>query len=186
MERREKITPDDPSDGARAMSQVMTKLAIPRFVKSARKPNPAVEPGEPYWRWKHRFERENHYSATKPTRSQLAYGEFWQALFALEDEWHWDPVDLPVCIDRFCDALANLLAVNEEQRDRLPPQLKDPSEQRYPSLHERPRPQGASHDRRGIAHTRRGCVRPGQPHGRRAGYPPLVHTAIRRHVIVPC
>lgn len=136
MLRREKIVPGDPSDGSKAMSRVMCKLAIPRFVQSARRPNAVADPGESYWSWKHRF-GVRQLSATEPTRSQLANGPFWKALFALEDEWDWyADVDFLANLDRYLDAVYNLLLVNEEDRENLPPQLQEGAEHLYRSQRE--------------------------------------------------
>ena len=54
------------------------------FVKKARKDNPAVKKGQPYYWWKHRFGPKK-YSATRPKPSQLTTSEFLGAMYDLQD-----------------------------------------------------------------------------------------------------
>lgn len=59
----------------------MTRL---HHVKRARKDNPAVKAGESYY-WFKFFRGPKHYSATRPSRSQLTESPFFSRLYEIQD-----------------------------------------------------------------------------------------------------
>lgn len=54
------------------------------YVKKARKDNPAVKAGEPYYWWKFRYGGKR-YSRTRPTRSQLTQSDKLARIYSCED-----------------------------------------------------------------------------------------------------
>jgi hypothetical protein len=104
----------------------MTKV---HYVKKARKDNPAVKAGEPYWWWQFYKQKTKHYSATKPKNSQLTQSPFWQEMYDIQDEIaacsfnsHDDAVNF---IDDISSRVSDLIDAAQSSLDSLPEQFQD-------------------------------------------------------------
>lgn len=95
------------------------------YVKKARKDNPAVKAGEPYYWWKFRY-GGMRYSATHPKYSQLTQSEFLSTAYALgeniEDELSEDDAQ------EIVDALYDLQDMAQSSLDNMPDALQDSSD----------------------------------------------------------
>ena len=56
------------------------------YVKKARKDNPAVKAGEPYYWWKHAWSAKQ-YSKTRPRPSQLTQSEFMSEYLSMGEDF---------------------------------------------------------------------------------------------------
>lgn len=107
-------------------------MAIPIFVKKARKDNPAVKKGESYFWWKFKFSNK-HYSKTSPTRSQLTQSNFLSQIYNIEDNMakqdfsSMDSDIIQFTINEFVEELQNLLDECQENLDNIPEQLQESS-----------------------------------------------------------
>ena len=96
-------------------------------VKKARKDNPVVKRGEPYFWWKFAFGTKQ-YSKTYPGRSQLTQSNFLSQFYDLQD-------GLNITLENLEDDIANLTSELETLRDEcqdslgnMPEQLQDTSD----------------------------------------------------------
>ena len=103
------------------------------FVQKARKDNPAVKAGEPYYWWKFRYGGK-HYSKTSPTRSQLTQSSFLSQIYDIEDdilgkaEANYevrDASDLDVIREDAVSQLEELKSEVEDNLENIPEQLQD-------------------------------------------------------------
>lgn len=119
-------------------------MARVHHVMKARKDNPVVKKGEPYYWWKFRYGGKL-YSATPPRSSQLTQSEFlggmYAALEALEDfslsieaqkAWESNPHDpsgwkeeLASAIDEAAEEIRRLGEECADRRESMPEQLQD-------------------------------------------------------------
>ncbi|KKN90154.1 hypothetical protein LCGC14_0232700 [marine sediment metagenome] len=95
-------------------------------VKKARKDNPVVKRGEPYYWWKFAF-GPKRFSKTHPRRSQLTQSDFLGQVYDLEDEI--GDLKADSALNDFTDDFAERIrALGEEQADKranMPEQLQD-------------------------------------------------------------
>lgn len=73
-------------------------------VKKARKDNPAVKTGEPYYWWKFR-DGQMHYSATPPRQSQLTSSEYLATFYGLQERIEDLTNDAEATLVDFADTL---------------------------------------------------------------------------------
>jgi hypothetical protein len=85
------------------------------YVKKARKDNPAVKAGEPYYWWKHAWSAKQ-YSKTRPRPSQLTQSEFLSEYLSMGEDFE-EAVNAAVSIGELRDARQELLDRIEELRD---------------------------------------------------------------------
>ncbi len=103
------------------------------YVKSARKDNPVVKAGEPYYWWKFRHGGK-HYSTTRPRPSQLTQSEYLSGIRSLMEQVEdyavrdpatgnfFDPTDLR---DTIVPELETLRETCEESLENMPDSLRD-------------------------------------------------------------
>lgn len=96
------------------------------YVKKARKDNPAVSAGEPYYWWKFRYGGK-HYSATPPRRSQLTQSAFLSELYELEDTLAEPDTlgELEEIRDELVKGLEELRDMAQESLDSMPEPLQE-------------------------------------------------------------
>lgn len=96
------------------------------FVKKARKDNPVVKKGEPYFWWKFAFGAKQ-YSAKTPARSRLTQSEFFGAIWSLEDGFV-DGIDncedMKTAFSDFIDDLTTVMEETEAKIDNMPESLQ--------------------------------------------------------------
>jgi hypothetical protein len=107
-------------------------MARAYYVKSARKDNPAVKKGQPYWWWKFRYGGKR-YSATRPRPSQLTSSPYYSAIrqmieFVEDSEFPVGDTDqLETVRDDLTTQLQELLDETQDALDNMPEQLQDGS-----------------------------------------------------------
>lgn len=106
-------------------------MAQAHFVKKARKDNSAVKKGESYYWWAHMVGGRGgpkHYSAEKPTRSQLTQSAFKSTLYAIQDGANAQTPDceeLEDARDGLKDELDGLKDETEGSLENMPDGLKE-------------------------------------------------------------
>lgn len=110
------------------------------YVKKARKDNPAVKAGEPYYWWSFRYGGK-HYSATRPRPSQLTGNEKLSRALSLGEEIEDfsfaetdDPEALKAAFQEVCDQLNNIA----DQVDEVVSEYQDSAENIRESFSESP------------------------------------------------
>jgi len=104
-------------------------------VACARKDNPAVKKGEPYYWWKTRitvgksYVSHMHYSKTRPPRSQLTNSEFLSQMYDIEDTMiakvsGETPEDLESARDEIISELESLQSETQDKLDNMPEGLQ--------------------------------------------------------------
>ncbi len=107
-------------------------MARVHFVKKARKNNPAVQAGEPYFWWAFRFGGK-HYSKTAPRPSQLTQSHFrsgWRAISeAIEDAEQAGEIktseELKTLLEGLAEDLRELSQEAEESLENMPEGLRE-------------------------------------------------------------
>jgi hypothetical protein len=99
------------------------------YVKKARKNNPAVKKGNPYYWWKFRF-GPIHYSKEPPRRSQLTQSAYFASLYDIEDAIEEIGAsstieDLTSTLDAIINDIEDLKSTTEDSLDNIPDNLKD-------------------------------------------------------------
>lgn len=97
------------------------------FVKAARKDNPVVKKGEPYYWWKFAFGAKQ-FSEKRPSRSRLTQSEFFSNLWSLEDDFPdgFDNIDdMKSAFEDFKDALVEMRDEQEEKKENMPESLQE-------------------------------------------------------------
>ena len=104
-------------------------MARAHYVAKARKDNPAVKAGEPYWWWQFRY-GPKRYSATCPKSSQLTQGRWGEVLIA--EEAYWDAIaaatckeDLAGALDEAAGTLRDTASEFEDSIVNMPESLQD-------------------------------------------------------------
>lgn len=94
-------------------------------VKKARKDNPAVKAGEPYYWWKPRY-GSKRCSATYPKPSQVVSSAFLSEVYAIQEELQeiTDPQEL----DELAERVSQLRDECEDSLYNMPDHLQDTSE----------------------------------------------------------
>jgi hypothetical protein len=99
-------------------------------VKKARKDNPAVKKGEPYYWWAFQFAGKR-YSKTYPKRSQLTQSSFLSTLWDMEDGMHdrfkgcADQGDFESARDDLVSEITELADETQGSLDNMPDQLQE-------------------------------------------------------------
>ena len=97
-------------------------------VLKARKDNPVVKKGEPYYWWKFAFGAKQ-FSKNSPARSRLTQSEFFSNLWDLEDSFNGDNydnvADLKDAFEEFSSALEEIRDEQEEKRENMPESLQE-------------------------------------------------------------
>lgn len=102
------------------------------YVKSARKDNPAVSKGEPYFWWKFRYGGKR-YSRTRPRPSQLTQSEYLSTIRSLVEQVEDQSFDvgdvegLEEFRDEILSQLEELREMTQDALDNMPEQLQDGS-----------------------------------------------------------
>jgi hypothetical protein len=97
------------------------------YVKKARKDNPAVKAGEPYYWWKFRF-GPKRYSKTRPARSQLTQSEFLATVWDLQDEFVVSSDNIEGDIEDLVSTLEELRDQCQDSLDNMPESLQETSD----------------------------------------------------------
>jgi len=100
------------------------------YVKKARKDNPVVKRGEPYYWWQFAFGKKQ-YSKEKPRRSQLTQSSFLSQLYDLQDtvgKRFTDFDDLETAKDDLVSELEELRNECEDSLNNMPEHLQETSE----------------------------------------------------------
>jgi len=106
---------------ARLLSEKFYRQARAKHIKEAGTPNPVASVGEEFWKWQHRYEDDEYFSRTKPTRSDLAPNPFWTMVYGMEDETEWEPdKNLLNQIEVYIDTLDEIVSLAQEAVDTLP------------------------------------------------------------------
>ena len=95
-----------------------------KFVKQARKDNPAVKKGESYYWWSFRNSGK-HYSATRPKASQLTQSNYLSQVHSLEENFTIDETNLEGIIDSLVMEIERLGEECQESLDNIPEQLHE-------------------------------------------------------------
>ena len=102
-------------------------MARAHFVKKARKDNPAVKAGEPYWWWQFRF-GPKQYSAKQPRPSQLTQSNYLSQVRGLieqvEDFETEDPQDMETLRDEIVSQLSDIKDECQDSLDNMPESLQ--------------------------------------------------------------
>lgn len=103
-------------------------MAKAHFVKKARKDNPAVQKGEPYYWWSFRFGGK-HFSATPPRRSQLTSSPFLSQLYGIEEELEearglGTEADLEQLVEEIVALIDGLMEETETSLSNMPDNLQ--------------------------------------------------------------
>ena len=96
-------------------------MAIPKFVKKARKDNPAVSKGESYWWWKFRRSGK-YYSKEKPKPSQLTQSHYYSTVYSIQETLP-DNIDQDH-IQNMIDQIQELGEGCQESFDNMPESLQ--------------------------------------------------------------
>lgn len=100
------------------------------YVKKARKDNPAVKAGEPYYWWKFRYGGKR-YSKTRPLPSQLTQSEYLSTGYSLQEclpTMFCVFEDLENDRDEVVGQLEQLRDMSQESLDNMPQELQDSSD----------------------------------------------------------
>lgn len=94
------------------------------FVKKARKDNPAVKKGEPYYWWKFRYGGKR-FSATPPRQSELTQSEFLSQLWDLQETAIEEGQcgDIADQIEEIAAQVGELAAECADRRENMPENL---------------------------------------------------------------
>lgn len=96
-------------------------------VAKARKDNPVVKKGEPYYWWKFAFGAKQ-FSKNRPARSRLTQSEFFGQIWSLEDSFP-DGIDttdgLKSAFDEFIGDLTTIMEETEEKKENMPESLQE-------------------------------------------------------------
>ncbi len=99
-------------------------MAKIHFVKRARKDNPAVKAGEPYYWTKFNY-APKRYFATRPTRAQATKSSFLSSIYELEERiWL---ITVPADVDEFSMELAELQGECQDSFGNMPEQFHETS-----------------------------------------------------------
>jgi len=97
------------------------------YVKKARKDNPAVKAGEPYFWWKFRYGGKR-YSKTRPRNSQLTQSAYFSSVYSLqeyvEDFELEDPTDMETLVDEVRSQIEDLRDETQSSLDNMPESLQ--------------------------------------------------------------
>lgn len=88
------------------------------FVKAARKDNPAVKAGEPYYWWQFRFGGKR-FSKTPPRSSQLTQSEKLSRAYELAERLEDIPREVDATTEALQEAVDNAISVIEEVADEV-------------------------------------------------------------------
>jgi hypothetical protein len=100
------------------------------YVKKARKDNPAVKAGEPYYWWKHAWSAKQ-YSKTRPRASQLTQSEFMSEYLSMGEDFEdalngTDTVeDVQSAVDDLKDRIEQLIDETQGKLDNMPEPLQE-------------------------------------------------------------